>query len=707
MISTSLSKAKVQKQSPKLKHILKRYKLPEATVTILDTLHIFVDRPDDALKQFNLPQSFEVVYCDIFIAGGGMGGVAAAVAATREGYHVCLTEETDWLGGQMTSQGVSALDENYLVETTGATLTYQRLRSAIRSHYQNQATSLEVPNPYLNPGNCWVSALSFEPQVALQKIMDILQPAIEAKALSIYYRVKPVAVSVHNNKIRSILAVNLDSGTWTEFRPQVCLDATELGELLPLAGTPYSVGAESQSETTEPHAPSVADKQNVQDFVYPFVVDLRRAENNTITKPQHYEDFCNQSKFSFAGYKMFKSTELVISNGQMVQLNPFWEYRRLIHKAQLPGSPFEFDLSMINWNSNDLRDMNIIDQPPAIACQRLALAKSLSLGFLYWLQTEAPRDEGGQGYGELCLRTDILGTTDGLSKYPYIRESRRIKAMKTIIEQDIAAASNPGARARLYADSVGIGLYPIDIHGREEIPGAAQATKPFQIPAGTLIPQYPYNLLASAKNIGTTHITNGSYRLHPIEWAIGEAAGTLAAQALTHKVNSAKILHNKRYTRELQYKLVEKGVPVYWYDDVPTNHPAFAAIQFLSATGIIFGDSSHLHFSPDYVITRGEAAQVLANLLHLPKPNKTILSKLHPDEVIPYGTDIAACLQKHLFSLRPDGLFHPEEELTGNELALLSRHRLVQTALPYDDASPVTRARFALWAYKLATSKKH
>ncbi|SIB81556.1 FAD dependent oxidoreductase [Mycobacteroides abscessus subsp. abscessus] len=55
-------------------------------------------------------------------------------------------------------------------------------------------------------------------------------------------------------------------------------------------------------------------------------------------------------------------------------------------------------------------------------------ARQLSLSLLYWMQTEAPRPDGGQGYKGLRLRPDVTGTDDGLAMYPYIRESRRIKA---------------------------------------------------------------------------------------------------------------------------------------------------------------------------------------------------------------------------------------------------------------------------------------
>ena len=44
--------------------------------------------------------------CDVAIIGGGLGGCAAALSATALGMKVILTEETDWLGGQLTAQAV-------------------------------------------------------------------------------------------------------------------------------------------------------------------------------------------------------------------------------------------------------------------------------------------------------------------------------------------------------------------------------------------------------------------------------------------------------------------------------------------------------------------------------------------------------------------------------------------------------------------------
>ena len=279
---------------------------------------------------------------------------------------------------------------------------------------------------------------------------------------------------------------------------------------------------------------------------------------------------------------------------------PFWTYRRLIDAAQFADPRLPHDLSMINWPGNDYRGGNLIDQPPEVQLERLRAAKALSLGFLHWLQTEAPRDEGGRGYPELKLRPDVMDTADGLSKYPYIRESRRIRAVRVVLEQEIAARSQPGARAASMLNSVGVGLYAIDIHpaeGETKLP--PEAARPFQIPLSALVPIRLENLLPACKNIGTTHITNGAYRLHPVEWNIGESAGLLAAFALERGIDPRQVVDEPRLTRQFQERLVAEGIPLYWLVDVPPGDPGFAAVQLLATWGVWPGAPDDLEFHPD------------------------------------------------------------------------------------------------------------
>ena len=258
---------------------------------------------------------------------------------------------------------------------------------------------------------------------------------------------------------------------------------------------------------------------------------------------------------------------------------PLWEYRRLVAASQFPGH-YENDVTMFNWPGNDYRDMPLVDQSPEVLASALQAAKTVSLGFAYWLQTDAPRPGGPPGFPNLLLRPDIMGSGDGLSKYPYIREGRRIVAVKTIVEQEVAVAHQLGPRAAHFDDSVGVGWYPIDIHriSDDEV-GTSTRTRPFQIPLGALIPVRVANLIAANKNIGTTHITNGCYRLHPVEWNIGEAAGLLAAHAVHQAQAPAAIRRDKSRLRTFQKELLAEGVPLCWTIDVPVWSDNFAAMQ--------------------------------------------------------------------------------------------------------------------------------
>jgi len=83
----------------------------------------------------------EETRCDVLVVGGGTGGIAAALAAARAGRQVCLLEETDWIGGQLTAQGVYALDEHEHIERFGGTRSYYALREAIRAHYRRLSPS--------------------------------------------------------------------------------------------------------------------------------------------------------------------------------------------------------------------------------------------------------------------------------------------------------------------------------------------------------------------------------------------------------------------------------------------------------------------------------------------------------------------------------------------------------------------------------------
>lgn len=521
---------------------------------------------------------------DLVIAGAGLGGVAAALSALRAGLRVAMTEETDWIGGQLTQQGVPP-DEHAWIESFGATRWYRQLRRDIRAYYRAYypLTDAARANPVLNPGDGSVSRLCHEPRVAVSVLEGTLAPFVSSGRLTLLLEHVVTAADVERDRVRGVRARSLRSGRERVLEAPFFIDATELGDLLPITGTEFVTGAEGRRATGEPSTPDRANPANHQAFTSVFVIDAVPGEDHTIERPREYarwRDYVPALAPAWSGRLLdLTTTHPYTLKPRQMSFDPFgpgtpgamnlWVYRRIASRANfLPGT-YAGDLSVINWPQNDYLAGNLVGVSPDEQRRHVESAKQLSLSLLYWLQTEAPRADGRAGWRELRLRGDVLGTEDGLAKYPYVREARRIRAVTTVLEQHCGA----DARARItdrrvaygYPDSVGIGSYRIDLHPTTggdnyiDVPSL-----PFEIPLGALLPVRVGNLVPACKNIGTTHITNGCYRLHPVEWNIGEAAGALVAFAVAKGVTPAAVRARPALLAMFQDALVGQGVELKW-----------------------------------------------------------------------------------------------------------------------------------------------
>lgn len=515
--------------------------------------------------------------CDVLIIGGGTGGCAAALAACRMGLRVVMTEEFEWIGGQLTSQAVPP-DENRWIETFGGTASYREFRERVRRYYREHypLTSEAKANPLLNPGTGWVSRLCFEPRVGLAVLEAMLAPFAASGNLRVRLRRKPIGAEVEGGVVRSVTLRNRETGDLETWEAPFVLDATETGELLPLTGTEYVVGAESQRETAEPHAVSGdPEPKNVQGITWCFAMGYDPDGEHVIEKPAQYEKWKAYRPSFWPGSLLswdtvhahtMKPHRWTLFAHEAENGMGLFDYRQIVAPEHFEEGSRPHAATIVNWPQNDYYAQNILDEPEEAVAERLEEARQLSLSLLYWLQTEAPRGDGGVGNPGLYLSPELTGTPDGLAMAPYIRESRRICAQFTVLEQHVAEEPNPGKKvADSFFDSVGIGSYRLDLHP------ACNGTNtidigglPFEIPLGALLPIRMRNLLPAAKNLGVTHISNGCYRLHPVEWNIGEAAGYLAGFCLRKQVPPEAVRNASYLLNEFQAMLEGNGVRLRW-----------------------------------------------------------------------------------------------------------------------------------------------
>jgi hypothetical protein len=495
---------------------------------------------------------------EILIAGGGTGGVAAALAAARHGRRVILLEETHWIGGQFTSQGVPP-DEHGWIEEFGCTRSYRALREGIRDYYRHyyplRAEYKSKAN--LNPGNGWVSPLCHEPRVSLAVMEAMLAPYVGSGRLEIWRQATVQSLDVRNDRVHAAMVEH--EGERKSVEADFFLDATELGDLLPLA--------QCEHESGSPGRPS-----NNQAFSWCFAMEHHAGEDHRIGKPARYEywrEYTPKLTPKWPGPLLSWTVphprtmealhyNFAPHNEAPKAFSGLWSYRRLRDRSMYAPGFFASDICLVNWPLIDYLDGDLITASPEQRAQFLQEAREMSLCVFYWMQ---------QQHHGLKLAPKVLGTEDGFAVAPYIRESRRIQALKTITEEEVSAEHRPGQKlAQSYADSVGIGYYRIDLHpstgGDNYVDVSAL---PFQIPMRGLIPIRLRNLLPACKNVGTTHVTNGCYRLHPVEWNIGEAAALLAHHCLS-KAQPAQAAIGQ--VEEFQRLLHSEGLELAWPEDL-------------------------------------------------------------------------------------------------------------------------------------------
>ncbi|MDC6480386.1 FAD-dependent oxidoreductase [Flavobacteriaceae bacterium] len=498
---------------------------------------------------------------DIIIVGGGTSGVVSAIQSSRMGSKTLLVEESNWLGGMLTSAGVSAMDGNYKMPSG----FLKEFRDSLVSHYGNLDS--------LKTG--WVSNLMFEPSVGNRILKEIAQ---SEKNLTIMYETTIHKV-VKDEKFK--IKINQNDITYNS---TILIDATELGDLIPKLNLPYLIGMDSRKKFNEDIAPEFSNNI-IQDLTYVMILkDFKK--DMTIEKPKNY----NRNEFICS----YDSGECFNRDYKL------WSKEKLISYGKLPNNKY-----MINWpiNGNDYYS-NSIEMTAQERLLSYDRAKQKSLRFLYFIQTE-------MGFNNLSIDYNEYPSKDGFPLMPYHRESRRLKGKITLTLNDIKSPYKQ--QNSLYRTGIAVGDYPVDHHhgaysNYSNLPKLDFYPVPsYSVPLGVLIPENVDNFIVIEKSISVSNLVNGTSRLQPVVMQIGQASGVLASLAIikNKKIDQIKI-------REVQLEILKNNGYILPYVDVDTEDLNFSSYQKIGACGILRSEGLNIGwenktlFYPDSNLDKNE-----------------------------------------------------------------------------------------------------
>jgi hypothetical protein len=515
-----------------------------------------------------------VLEAEVLVVGGGTGGIAAALQSARLGARTLVAEPTPWLGGMLSAAGVSATDGNHRLPSG----IWREFRQRIYAHYGGPEA--------VNTG--WVSNTHFEPHVAdrIFKEMAAAEPS-----LRVLLRHRFVGVVKDGARVRGATLEDLATGRRVEVRAKVVVDGTDLGDVLARAGAAFDVGLEADSVSGETAGIAVSSDV-VQDLTWCAILkDYGPGTDRTIPRPAGYDP----AEFDCSSTSYCKDA---------TRQKPTVDARKMLDYARLPGGKY-----LINWpNHGNDTYQNVVGLDDAAREKALEAAKATTLRFVYFIQHEL-------GFRNLGLADDEYSTRDQLPFIPYHREGRRLRGIVRFTARDIAEPF--GSRDPLYRTGVSVGDYPIDHHHKRN-PTAPQhlwfvPVPSFSVPLGALVPETMDGLVVADKAISVSNVANGTTRLQPVVLLTGQAAGALAALAARGGREPRAVP-----VREVQRALLEAGVFLLPYLDVPPDHPQFARIQRVGATGILKGKgvphqwANQTWFYPDFPVDAATLAQGLA-----------------------------------------------------------------------------------------------
>ncbi|MCW3092932.1 MAG: FAD-dependent oxidoreductase [Ferruginibacter sp.] len=508
----------------------------------------------------------------VLIIGGGTGGTAAGIQSGRMGVKTMIVESGPWLGGMISSAGVSATDGNH------------KLASGLWKEFRDQLYTVYGGAHGVETG--WVSNTLFEPHVADSIFKKM---AANTNHLSVLYGWQFTKVFKKANRITGAQFINPSGKTMT-VEAAVTIDATEMGDVIAAAALPYDLGMEAAAITGE--TVGITESNHIiQDLTYVAILkDYGDAADCTIVRPVGYDS----TEFDGACTDFYVNKNLPA---------PKVDAKKMLAYGKLPNKKY-----MLNWPlaGNDTY-LNIVELTEAQRQAALLKAKETTKRFIYFIQQQL-------GFKNLGLANDEFPSADKLALIPYYREGRRVKGLVRYTMRHLAEPFTYGDP--LYRTGISVGDYPIDHHHKKNTLAPQHLefypVPSYNVPLGSLIPMGSEGLIIAEKGISVSNVVNGTTRLQPCVLLTGQAAGTLAALAVLQKKNITAVP-----VRSVQLALLNSGAYIMPYIDVPFDHKQFIAIQKIGATGIMKGRgipykwANQTWFYPDSLMTLKELVEGL------------------------------------------------------------------------------------------------
>ncbi|NET37957.1 MAG: FAD-dependent oxidoreductase [Cyanothece sp. SIO1E1] len=650
---------------------------------------------------FTRPTADQTLSCSILIVGGSTAAYAAALTVLKANLDVCLVQPQTVVGGQFTAQALPASDDGSLLrkqakfdQVDGEKFAISKAQHSFRER-QRELQQINGRKDR-NPGGGWVSPLSTTPIVAATALNEAIAPYLDGNKLTLIPFAEPVEVLMgvsaeQRRRVQGVVFKDWQTEQTFTVNGKVVIEATDLGDLLEVGNIASRVGQEARHETGEQALPEEALPQCQQSFTFDVLVERTApGQGVPIGAPVGYdrEAWLKAHEFRASFWMKNKGQWEHRPRGFFDDFGIF-RYRRLQRLKSHEKSISPGDITVLNWGvtqhgpdgpfccGNDYRSGELVGVSREERQTHLKRARDRAQAYVHYLQSNGI---------DLKPRGDLTWTEDGIALEPYIREARRGVALTTIRHEDVSEAFFPNqARAKSFGDSVGIGQYHyLDLHGNDKkghasLPGTKVLARPFTIPLGSLVPIDTDGLVLSAKSIGTTHITNAAYRMHPVEWAIGEASGFLATLAVWLDQDVRAIATDEKRVRQLQGFLTRNGIPIFWFDDIAHDDPDFEAIQVLAAAGIVRSQNQRdLHFRPATGVSRAVVATALVSILRLEKiaPATPVFADVRPNQHWAYST-IETLYAHKMISGVGYKRFAPDQPMTREHFSFL-----IQKAAP-------------------------